>query len=285
MIAVVMKHRHFPYSCLAILSSVLVAMAAYAQSAQTTHGIGSTLHVYAAGSLRGPLTHIASLFEQQGMGQVKLVFGASGLLREKIANGEPADVFASANMEHPQSLSAGGAFGPTRMFVQNALCLLSSPHRPIRSDEVVATLLDPSIRIGISTPIADPSGDYAFAMFDNMERTGLGDVGSAAALKARALQLTGGPQSPPPPAGRSVYAELMAKQAADVFITYCTNAISARNERPELRITDIPSTINVVANYGMTVRIPASDHARRWEQFVASSQTSTVFVQYGFKLP
>jgi ABC-type molybdate transport system substrate-binding protein len=34
-----------------------------------------------------------------------LTFGASGLLKDRIQAGERADVFASANMEHPQALA------------------------------------------------------------------------------------------------------------------------------------------------------------------------------------
>ena len=43
---------------------------------------------------------------------VELEFGASGLLRERLEQGEAADVFASANMEHPEALSRSGKVEP-----------------------------------------------------------------------------------------------------------------------------------------------------------------------------
>jgi ABC-type molybdate transport system substrate-binding protein len=41
-------------------------------------------------------------------------FGASGLLKDEIKAGTQAEVFASANMEHPQAL-AGADYGLTVM--------------------------------------------------------------------------------------------------------------------------------------------------------------------------
>lgn len=41
--------------------------------------------------------------------------------------GERADVFASANMEHPQALAALGRAGTVSRFARNALCALVSP--------------------------------------------------------------------------------------------------------------------------------------------------------------
>ena len=58
----------------------------------------SPLRVYAAGSLREPLSEIAKGYEAATGTRIALTFGASGLLRERIEKGEPAQVFASADM-------------------------------------------------------------------------------------------------------------------------------------------------------------------------------------------
>ena len=74
--------------------------------------------VYAAGSLRAPLTEAARLFEAEAQGpKLDLVFGASGLLRDRIARGEPAQVFASAKqpqlqvVQIPEALNVGADYG------------------------------------------------------------------------------------------------------------------------------------------------------------------------------
>ena len=82
-------------------------------------------------------------------------------------------------------------------------------------------MLDPAIKLGTSTPKSDPSGDYAWAVFRNIDRL---RPGSFAVLERKALQLVGGPSTPAPPADRSVYAALIADGQADLFLTYCTNA-------------------------------------------------------------
>ena len=44
-----------------------------------------------------------------------------------------------------------------------------------------------------------------------------------------------------------------ASGAADLFITYCTNAVSAVREEPTLRVVAVPDAINVSAAYGVTL--------------------------------
>lgn len=242
---------------------------------------GVELRVYAAGSLREVLTEVAQRFERQQPGvRMAFTFGASGLLKDRIAGGEPADVFASANLAHPQALAAAGRTGPVRRFARNAMCALVAPTVDVTPATLVERLLDPGIKLGTSTPQADPSGDYAWQVFERIEQQGR--PGAFGALSAKALQLTGGPGSPPPPAGRSVYAELVATGQADVFVTYCTNAVAAVAERAHLRSVAIPESINVGADYGLAVRTGAPPQAEGFAAFVLSPAGQAVFARHGF---
>jgi ABC-type molybdate transport system substrate-binding protein len=63
------------------------------------------IQLYAAGSLRAALTDIAQAFAAKTGHQVQGKFGPSGLLEKEIADGAQADVFASANMEYPRSIT------------------------------------------------------------------------------------------------------------------------------------------------------------------------------------
>src|SRR5262245_45947339 len=87
-----------------VLASVL--------SARPSGSAEDAVRVYAAGSLRAALTAVADRFMARYSIPVRLEFGASGLLRERLERGEPADVFASANMEHPLTLASQGKAGP-----------------------------------------------------------------------------------------------------------------------------------------------------------------------------
>ena len=242
----------------------------------------SPVPVFAAGSLRGPLTEAAQAFEASAGGApVALTFGASGLLLDRIKAGADAQVFASANMAHPQALSAAGSFGPTQVFTRNALCALVRPGLAVDSTNLVATLLRPDVKLGTSTPKADPSGDYAFEMFQRVDSAGA-PAGSGVALAAKALQLTGGPTSPPPPADRNVYGVLVASGQADVFITYCTNAVVARREQPQLQVVDIAPAINVAADYGLAVRKDASPAAQAFAAYLLSPSGQAILRKAGF---
>jgi len=45
------------------------------------------------------------------------------------------------------------------------MCVLTRPDLNIAPDVVLATMLDPRLKLGTSTPKADPSGDYALDVF------------------------------------------------------------------------------------------------------------------------
>lgn len=239
------------------------------------------LRVLAAGSLRAALTDMAAAFEAEHPGtRLRLGFGASGLLKDRIAAGEPADVFASANMEHPEALAAVGHAGSVRRFARNEMCLLARPGVDLQPQTVVALMLDPALKLGTSTPKADPAGDYAWQVFDRIEQDGR--PGAARTLAAKALQLTGGPQSPPPPTDRSVYGVLVSQGAADLFLIYCTNALVAVREQPGLQSTRLPDAINVSASYGITVLKGAPPAAQRFVDFVLSPSGQAVLARQGF---
>jgi molybdenum ABC transporter molybdate-binding protein len=229
------------------------------------------VRLYAAGSLRNALNEVIANFKEV---RVEAVFGASGLLRERIAKGEPAEVFASANMEHPRSLERDGRAGPVKLFARNQLCALAAPHVEVDSATLLERMLDPAIKLGTSTPTADPSGDYAWELFAK--------TGSFEALSSKALKLVGGPDSPQAPAGRSVYAMLIAERKADVFLTYCTNTLAAQKENAALRIVRIPPTLTVGAEYGLTVMKGAPPLAERFAQFILSAPGQAILANHGF---
>jgi len=82
----------------------------------------NAIRVYAAGSLRGAMTEIAQAFTTAGGPAVMSTFGASGLLRERIEKGEGADVFASADIGHAQTLALAGRASSPVVFARNRLC-------------------------------------------------------------------------------------------------------------------------------------------------------------------
>jgi len=234
------------------------------------------VRLYAAGSLRAALDEVARAFHEA---KVEAVYGASGLLRERIVKGEPAEVFASANMEHPQALEQAGRGGPVKLFARNRLCALTSPSLSVDGENLLDRMLDPSVKLGTSTPKADPSGDYAWALFEKAENV---RPGAFQKLSDKALKLVGGPDSPQAPPNRSVYGMLLSEGKADLFLTYCTAARQAQAENPALRIVEVPAALAVGADYGLTVLKGARPQAERFAQFVLSRPGQDILAKHGF---
>ena len=118
-------------------------------------------------------------------------YGPSGLLKDEIAGGAKAEVFASANMEHPQALASAKKSGPVVLFARNRLCALVRPGLAVDSADLLERMLDPAVKLGTSTPKADPSGDYAFEVFAKAEQAQAGREGGAGEEGAAAQRWTG----------------------------------------------------------------------------------------------
>jgi molybdate transport system substrate-binding protein len=238
------------------------------------------VRLHAAGSLRAALTEVATAFQAAGGGTVRTSFGPSGLLRERIAGGEATDVFAAANMTHPLALARARGRDVV-LFARNRLCALVGRGVDVESETLLDRMLDPAVKLGTSTPRADPAGDYAFAAFARAEAL---RPGAQAALEAKALTLTGGAASAAPPAGIDGYAWHVAEGRADIFLTYCTNAAIAVRQVPGGRIVALPEALSVAADYGLVV-LGDGPAASRLGLFILSPAGQAVLARLGFEAP
>jgi molybdate transport system substrate-binding protein len=260
--------------CCTLLALFMVVLPSMARA--------ETIRIFAAGSLRAAVTEMARAFEARSGGglHIETEFAASGLLRERIEKGERVHLFMSADVGHPTKLAEGGyAKTKVMIFARNQLCALVRDGLEVGPGNLLDIMLDANVRIGTSTPRADPSGDYAWELFAKAEAR---RPGARATLEGKALQLTGGPTSEKAPAGRNLYGWVMAVDKADLFLTYCTNAILAAAEVPALQIVQIPPDLAVGADYGMIALKDAPMPAILFAQFVASDDGQAIFVKHGF---
>jgi ABC-type molybdate transport system substrate-binding protein len=235
------------------------------------------VQVYAAaGSLKAVFGDMGRTMAADGILTPQFTFGASGLLKDRIAGGEACDVFASANMAHPQALAPSGE--PVRVFARNTLCALTRADLKVTPDNLVGRMLDPGIRLGTSTPGADPSGDYAQIAIAKAESV---RPGAMAALRTKAEALTGGPTSPRPANGRSVYSEIMTQGDADIFLTYVTNALTVVREVPGTAIVALPPELAVAAEYGLVI-LSDREAAGAVADWILSPAGQAILVEHGF---
>jgi len=236
----------------------------------------------AAGSLRAALGEIAEAFREAAGIAVSPRFAASGLLKDRLAAGEASDVFASANMEHPQALARSGLAGPAMLFARNELAAFVRQDVAATGETLLDAMLDPDVKLGTSTPSADPSGDYALAVFARAEAV---RPGAGAVLEAKALKLTGGPDCLPAPDGLNVYGHKLASGAADIFLAYRTNAPVIAREQPGIRMVALPAELAVGAEYGLTVLNGASPNGYRLAMFILSPEGQAILMRHGFAAP
>ncbi|MHC5738042.1 molybdate ABC transporter substrate-binding protein [Nostoc sp.] len=273
-----MKKHFFAFSLVVCAISVILPTQAFA------------VKLYGAGSLRDSLTEVAESFNEKYGIPVETRFGPSGLIREFIEEefsetGKSADVFASADIDNPQTLFAEGLSEPVVNFTSNRMTAVVTG-LGITSDNLLDFLLKPEIKLGTSTPIADPSGNYAWQIFDKADRV---TPGSSQILKDKALQLVGGnPNAPIVPNGKNnlVYFLEETKQA-DIFLAYYTSGKTAQATEggDNLQIVELPDYLATKANYGLTILKNADPDGEKLAEYILSQPGQEILAKYGFSAP
>ena len=280
-----MKARIGVFACASLLALATIA-GPYRAEAQEP---AAPLRVYAAGSTRGVLAAIAEDYTKATGQRFELTFGPAGLLLNRIQKEGGADIYVSANMEHPQRLFAEGAGILPVIFARNRLCVTSRADLGLTQATLLDKLLEPSTKIGTSTPGADPGGDYAWQFFDRAETV---RAGAKKALIKNARQLVGGPTSPKLPAGETAVHYYFTRHQADVFIGYCSShtKIGAETEKPsDLPLTriEVPQPLAMPINYGLTViksikEATRREAAYRFALYLMSPEAQRRLPEYGF---
>ncbi len=255
-----------------ILATQLFFGTAHAQQA----GQNEPAILFAAGSLRTAMDEIVQVYQAQGGLPFTAKYGPSGKLREEIAAGSKADVFASASTDHTEALARQKLLGPSQVFTHNDLCVIGRPALALRADRILDILRTPSVRVATSTPVSDPMGDYTWQFFRNADKT---HPGFYAVLDAKARKLSG---ATTPAAGEKLpYITAFEEDKADAYIMYCTNAVVTRKALPTLDVVRIPDEYNVRSAYGIAAGMN-STAGKDFAAFVLGSRGQEILKKHGF---
>jgi ABC-type molybdate transport system substrate-binding protein len=253
------------------LVALMMALASSASAAE--------IRVMAAGSLKDAFTSVFADFSKRyGAGFVP-VWGPSGVLRERLQKGEVFDVFASAALPHAQTLTDAGISGPSVLFIRNALCVVTTAGNPVDTGNLIETLLKPDIRIGTSTPVSDPSGDYTWEIFHRIDAQ---RPGAFKILSGKAQQLIGGPTSAPAVNGRSPLLVALDDHGIDLFIYYCSGAREIVKASSNYKSVELPPELSVGPEYGLTVSLKAQPGAADFAMYLLSPQGQATLKAFGF---
>jgi molybdenum ABC transporter molybdate-binding protein len=232
--------------------------------------------VLAAGSLTGAMNSVIKLYEAKTGQQILAEYGPAGLLRERIEGGDHPDIFASANMAHPQKLADQGLATQPVVMARNRLCANALPGYGLTTRNVLQRLLDPKVGLGTSTPEADPGGDYAWELFARAEKV---HPGAQALLEHKAQQLVGGKNSLPVPGGKDAMTYAFEQHRIDISLGYCSSRQTTPD--PKFAKVELPAQIAVHADYGMSV-LSSREAALLFALFVMSPEAQHVIGTYGF---
>jgi len=220
------------------------------------------LRIFAAGSLRPAF----ELLDASSPDPLEITYANARDLAQRIAAGEPADVFASASEEHPRELHDAGLVDEPRAFATNRVVVAVADASP--ADDV-SVLAEPGTRVVIEVA-GIPLGDYTREFFDRLEL--IEDDGFAQRALANVVieeQLVD-----------AVAARLLAGDA-DAGVLYATD-VAARS--PRLRAIEVPAEARVSATYVgcVTTSSPRRERASTWVSALSGPATAAIMRSAGF---
>jgi len=236
------------------------------------------LTVFAAGSLREALGAIAQDFGAAHQIQVRTEFGPSGRMRERIERGERTDLFASADIGHARTLVEQGRATVMAMFARNSICALAAEELGLTEATIVDKLLDKATKIGISTPKADPLGDYTVEIYHRISQE---HAGAADDLMARSTVIEAPPGGPQARSG-DAFADALQERRVDLAILYCSGRDRFARLLPTARMIPFPPRLQVGPEYALAVLKDGDPRVAGLALYVLSPEGQTTLARFGF---
>lgn len=231
-----------------------------------------TLNVFAAASLTESFTEIGTAYQQQHSNvTVKFNFNGSQILEQQIANGAPADVFASADQANMKKASDAGLVNTSQVFVKNRLVVIVPSNNPGNINSL-KDLAKKGIKIDLEAA-AVPAGKYSRQALANLSQSS--DYGSGYAKDVLANVVS---------EEQNVKAVVQKVQLGEadagfVYLTDVTPAVTGK-----VKTIDIPDPYNVIAQYPIAV-VKSSQHpsdAQSFIDFVLSPNGQAILKKYNF---
>ncbi len=231
-----------------------------------------TLNIFAAASLTKAFTEISSQYHQLHPNIIiKPVYDSSATLEQQIANGAPADIFASADTTSMQKASQAGLVGTSQLFAKNRLVVILPASNPGHLT-TLKDLANPGVKIDVANATV-PVGKYARQVLSNLAKSA--DYGPAYAVAALKNVVSEEQND-------AAIVQKVQLGEVDAGIVYVSD-INPSTSAQFLSIT-IPDDVNVIAQYPIAV-VKNSTHnseAQAFITFVLSSSGQAVLKQFNF---
>lgn len=224
--------------------------------------LSGTLSVYAAASLTAPFDELLGEFarDHEGLNIHSLVSDGSPTLATQIAQGAPADVFASADEATMDSLSGVQAAAP-RVFATNTLEIAVQSGNP-RHIADLGDLADPGLQVVVCAPTV-PCGAAAHRLLerDSIAVTPVSEEQNVTAVLTK-----------------------VKLGEADAGLVYVTDVLASAGSVTGVPIADAASALNHYPIAAMTTGTNPRA-AAAFVEFVLSPRGQAVLAKYGFGAP
>lgn len=237
----------------------------------------ATVTVMAAASLNAPFQEIGALYQQRYPGtHVTFNFAGSQQLVQQLAQGAPADVFASANQKTmDDAVSANRvAKGAAQIFARNRLVVIYPKANPAGLQQL-SDLAKPGLKLDFAAKEV-PVGQYSLDFLDKATK----DPAFTPTYKDAVLKNVVSYED-------NVKAVLskVALGEADGGIVYTTDITG--DSASKVGRLDIPDALNVIAVYPIApiTGTTKAKLARNFIDLVVSQDGQAILARYGFLPP
>lgn len=232
-----------------------------------------TIILLAAGSLSQAFRKVAdAILNDYGL-SLEAEFGSTARMAKLIREGSPCDVFASADMETPQKFVASEQVVP---LVRNDMVAVARRDSGINSDGLPEFLIQARpLSIGISDPCTQPCGSNALKSLSHILPPQI--------LDEKTRVITGGlDQKKAKAAGEKSDYTTALEQGADLLIVFRTTAQKVCKQWDQAQIIELPSPMQVTAQYGMAI-LNNSSAVQTFIDYLQSQKVRHIFKDYGFQ--
>jgi molybdate transport system substrate-binding protein len=233
-----------------------------------------TVNVFAAASLTEAFSEIGKQVEAQH-GGVTVVFNFAGSqqLAQQLAEGAPADVFASANQKQMDAVikSEQVVSGTSQTFLSNRLVLIYPKDNPAKLTQL-QDLAKPGLKLVLAAKEV-PVGQYALDFLDKTAK----DQTFGASFKDNVLKNVVSYENDV----KAVLTKVVLGEA-DAGIVYSSDVVG--DNAAKVGQIEIPDALNVIAKYPIAV-IKDSTHpdlARSFVDYVLSPAGQAILAKFGF---
>jgi molybdate transport system substrate-binding protein len=238
----------------------------------TAAGASVTLKIYAASSLTESFNALKTAYHAAHPNvSITYNFNGSQALEQQLANGAPADIFASADESHMQLAVTAKLVTQSQLFAKNKLVVIIPASNPGH----ITTLKDLSksgIKLVVGVP-AVPVGKYGLQVLDKLGESVQYGPTYEKSVKANIVSQEEN--------DKAVVTKVQLGDA-DAGIVYRTDVTTA--EASKVTVIPIDDQYNVVAQYPIAVLTGSTQQqaAQAFDNYVLSADGQSILEKYQF---